>query len=196
MRSFLFLIPAVVRGCETALFTDELCSVASTGEVEFKSSSSGTEVKTTVKHEGTMAWIPGACLVFGTPYKIETKVGDLEAVKEEIPCTLGLAGHGNFGTLYIAYGKDIKDCADFTYKKQADKTPLEQLTTWKVKTSGGNANVCDPANSSRHTKVKDNDYFTKTTCGPVPAAVWGIVLGSLGIVFSFAGLGLAAAAGK
>lgn len=198
MRSFFFFIPAAVLGCEIAWFTDELCSVASTGEVK-ETSMAGTagEYKTTTKHEGQMAWIPGACLVLGTPVVLDSKAdyAGAEAVKKETLCTFGLTGHGNYAASYIAYGKDMKACSDFTWKKEDEKDADGKKTYWAGKFNV-TPNICSPNSGGRHTKMKDQTYFTRTTCGPVPAAVWGIVLGSLGIVFSFAGLGLAAAAGK
>lgn len=221
MRAFLFFVPAVLS-CEINFYTDELCSAASTGEIKYKTtrvgSSGPVEEDDVFKHEGPLAWIPGTCLALSPSFKKSLKEGANDAVAIEYVATFGLMGQGNSLADGFLYAKDNAECK-FTDKAKDEKqnaapAGMIQLTYDRSRITslvgglgalgqGAAANVCEPlygaGSAAASVKYKDGakkGFYRFTTCGPVPAAVWGIILGSLGIVLSFAGLGLAAAAGK
>lgn len=219
MRSvFLVVGVSVVSACEQQIYSDEKCATSS---LEGKMKMGPVEM--TVKNSGNIAWIPGACMKFGTPITSEKtqKMGGAETKeKTDYAATWGLTGDELGGASYYTFGKDNADgdnACNWDPKKYGEKTAgktgkdlasINQHFHVLSLSTGLNpkvgTNVCVPiinnekaAAGYKGKEFASKDGFSlKITCGPVPGAVWGIVLSSIGLVLSFAGLGLAAAAGK
>lgn len=204
MRKFFAVaVLPVVSGCETFFYKDEECA-EEVNEVEYLptnvgilsaipgASGSGT-AKIKTKLFNPLVSIPGRCYTYAEVQKV--KPGDGDEIK--IKSTFGIKGVGLSGSSQLLFGEKVPDdCFEYDGKKAAEDTGSPPKY-FKFQVTTGSTNVCNPsAGFPKKKKDKDNGYFWRTLCGPVPGAVVGIVLSTIGLLLSFAGLGLAAAAGK
>lgn len=202
MRTLTLLSTVAVSAtaCELMWFTDENCGAASL-EVEDKVPGVGGLVTRKKKLSRWIFWAPGACTKFDPVIEHEETKGDEETVKTTAGYTWGISGVGSGQFSYLIMGEDNEECV-YDGKKVAEAAAegnVEFSKTYSANVDAGEGvNVCTPSTNHGGLVTKDSKdgYYSRVTCGPVPAAIAGIVLGTLGIVFSLAGLGLAAAAGK